>query len=112
MAALIEEAVRLGAFIDLGLLSSSAAAQIQFQIRLQTGPAWHRSGGQGQSEAETSSRTRARRFSPTCSTSTASPGSTKPTAFPFSGIATGKVLESFTPDFYLPEFDMHVELTT
>jgi len=26
--------------------------------------------------------------------------------------AAGRVLESFTPDFYLPEFDLYLELTT
>ena len=26
--------------------------------------------------------------------------------------ANGNTLESFTPDFYLPEFDLYVELTT
>jgi len=26
--------------------------------------------------------------------------------------ADGRVLESFTPDFYLPEFDLYLELTT
>jgi hypoxanthine phosphoribosyltransferase len=26
--------------------------------------------------------------------------------------ADGRVLESFTPDYYLPEFDLYLELTT
>jgi hypothetical protein len=33
-------------------------------------------------------------------------------SFPIQWGKDGKVLEAFTPDFYLPEFDMYVELTT
>src|SRR5215813_3067415 len=36
----------------------------------------------------------------------------EPRSFPIQWDADGKVLESFTPDFYLPEFDLYVELTT
>jgi cytidylate kinase len=36
----------------------------------------------------------------------------EPRSFPIQYDADGKVLESFTPDFYLPEFDLYVELTT
>ncbi|HET8549673.1 MAG TPA: cytidylate kinase family protein, partial [Bryobacteraceae bacterium] len=33
-------------------------------------------------------------------------------SFPIQWDKDGKVLEAFTPDFYLPEFDLYVELTT
>jgi len=36
----------------------------------------------------------------------------EPRSFPIQYHADGTVLESFTPDFYLPEFDLYVELTT
>lgn len=36
----------------------------------------------------------------------------EPRSFPLEWDARGKVLEAFTPDFYLPEFDLYVELTT
>ena len=36
----------------------------------------------------------------------------EPRTFPIQWDADGRVLESFTPDFYLPEFDLYVELTT
>jgi len=36
----------------------------------------------------------------------------EPRSFPVQYDAAGKVLESFTPDFYLPEFDLYLELTT
>jgi Cytidylate kinase-like family len=36
----------------------------------------------------------------------------EPRSFALQWDKDGKVLEAFTPDFYLPEFDMYVELTT
>jgi hypoxanthine phosphoribosyltransferase len=36
----------------------------------------------------------------------------EPRSFALQWDKDGKVLEAFTPDFYLPEFDLYVELTT
>jgi hypothetical protein len=36
----------------------------------------------------------------------------EPITFPISWDEEGNVTESFTPDFYLPEFDLYIELTT
>jgi hypoxanthine phosphoribosyltransferase len=36
----------------------------------------------------------------------------EPVTFPISWNAAGAVVESFAPDFYLPEIDLNVELTT
>jgi hypothetical protein len=36
----------------------------------------------------------------------------EPKSFPIEWDNSGRVSESFTPDFYLPEFDLYVELTT
>jgi hypothetical protein len=36
----------------------------------------------------------------------------EPDVFPISWNANGAVVESFAPDFYLPEIDLYVELTT
>jgi cytidylate kinase len=36
----------------------------------------------------------------------------EPRSFPIQWDKDGKVLEAFTPDFFLPEFDLYVELTT
>ena len=36
----------------------------------------------------------------------------EPRSFPLRWDTNGRVLEYFTPDFYLPEFDLYVELTT
>ena len=36
----------------------------------------------------------------------------EPRSFPLAWSADGRITESFTPDFYLPELDLYVELTT
>jgi hypoxanthine phosphoribosyltransferase len=36
----------------------------------------------------------------------------EPRSFPVKYDQDGSVLEAFTPDFYMPEFDLYVELTT
>jgi hypothetical protein len=36
----------------------------------------------------------------------------EPVSFPLQWDKDGKVLEAFTPDFFLPQFDLYVELTT
>jgi len=36
----------------------------------------------------------------------------EPRTFPLRWDDEGNILESFTPDFYLPEFDLYIELTT
>ena len=36
----------------------------------------------------------------------------EPRTFPLRTDADGKVLEAFSPDFYLPDYDLYIELTT
>lgn len=36
----------------------------------------------------------------------------EPTTFPLEWDGQGRVVASFTPDFYLPDFDLYIELTT
>ena len=36
----------------------------------------------------------------------------EPTCFPLERDEAGQVIESLTPDFYLPQFDLYIELTT
>lgn len=36
----------------------------------------------------------------------------EPRSFPLQWDETGRVIESFNPDFYLPEYDLFIELTT
>lgn len=36
----------------------------------------------------------------------------EPRSFPLDWDEQGRVVESFSPDFYLPDFDLYIELTT
>jgi hypothetical protein len=36
----------------------------------------------------------------------------EPTTFPIEWSAAGDVIASFSPDFYMPDFDLYIELTT
>ncbi|MDZ4063788.1 MAG: hypothetical protein U1E22_03880 [Coriobacteriia bacterium] len=36
----------------------------------------------------------------------------EPTSFPIEWDSRGNAIASFTPDFYLPDFDLYIELTT
>jgi len=36
----------------------------------------------------------------------------EPRSFPLDWSEAGRVIESFSPDFYLPDFDLYIELTT
>ena len=58
------------------------------------------------------SPTRARRSSPGSSTSTTVRWAYEPDTFPIGWNLDGDVIESFSPDFYLPDLELYVELTT
>jgi hypothetical protein len=97
--------------IDQGLLSAAAEAQIQFQTRLQLArhgivPAGH-------------ARLRRAAFGHPSEELFANlldfyriQWEYEPRSFPLQWDKDGNVTEAFTPDFYLPEFDQYVELTT
>ena len=112
MADVLESAVKAKGLLEAGVLSLAAEAQVQFQVRLKLARYGIVPPDRVTSRRAKSSGIRAKRFSPTCSTSTASPGTTSPAASRLQWDKDGKVLEAFTPDFYLPEFDLYVELTT
>ena len=48
---------------------------------------------------------------PSSSTTTASPGSTSRAPSSWSRTSEGNILEAFTPDFYLPDLDLFIEVT-
>ena len=57
------------------------------------------------------SSTRRSSSTPRSSTTTACPGCTSPTRSCSSATRTGASIEAFTPDFYLPEQDLYLEVT-
>lgn len=110
-AALVEHGARLRGLVDQPLLPAAAEAQVQFQMRLQLA----KFGIAPPSRAELKRKP------------FANPSEEifanlldfyrigweyEPRSFPIQWDAAGHVTEAFTPDFYLPEFDLYVELTT
>lgn len=111
MAALIEAAVRARDLTAHGFLSHAAEAQLQFQIRLRLA----RHGIQPQARASLKNV----QFGHPSEEIFANlldfyriAWEYEPRSFPIAWDVSGRVLESFTPDFFLPESDMYVELTT
>jgi hypothetical protein len=94
-----------------GLLSASAAAQIQFRTRLEL--ARHGIVPAGRADLKRAS------FGHPSEEMFANlldfyriQWQYEPRAFPLQWDKDGHIIEAFTPDFYLPEFDLYVELTT
>jgi len=111
MAELISTAVASTGLKERGFLSAAAEAQLQFQMRLKLSrygivPPSHITLRQKrfahQSEEMFANLLDFYRIA----------WEYEPRSFPIQYAADGTVLEAFTPDFYLPEFDLYVELTT
>jgi cytidylate kinase len=111
MAELIETTVATTGLKERGFLSIAAEAQLQFQMRLKLArygivPPGHVTLRQKmfahQSEEMFANLLDFYRIA----------WEYEPRSFPVQYAADGTVLESFTPDFYLPEVDLYVELTT
>jgi hypoxanthine phosphoribosyltransferase len=111
MAAVIQSAIETLHVGDAGFLSASADAQLQFQVRLEL--AKH-----GISPPDRVQLKRAQFVHPSEEIFAnlldyyRIAWEYEPRSFPIQWDKNGKVLEAFTPDFYLPEFDIYVELTT
>src|SRR5580698_5060488 len=111
MAELIETTVATTGLKERGFLSAAAEAQLQFQMRLKLArygivPPSHVTLRQKmfahQSEEMFANLLDFYRIA----------WEYEPRSFPVQYSPDGSVLEAFTPDFYLPEFDLYVELTT
>jgi cytidylate kinase len=111
MAAVIEATATTLRVADAGYLSTSADAQLQFQARLEL--AKH-----GISPPDRVQLKRAAFVHPSEEIFAnlldyyRIAWDYEPRSFPIQWDKNGKVLEAFTPDFYLPEFDVYIELTT
>jgi hypothetical protein len=111
MVEMIQSSVRGLGLKERGFLSAAAEAQIQFQIRLRLArhgivpPGVVRLPGKNfahHSEQIFANLLDFYRIA----------WEYEPRNFPVQWDAEGRISESFTPDFYLPEFDLYVELTT
>ncbi|HEX6897275.1 MAG TPA: cytidylate kinase family protein [Bryobacteraceae bacterium] len=111
MSDVLESAVRAKGLLESGLVAQHEEAQIQFQVRLKLaryGMAppdklqLRRTGFGHPSEEVFANLLDFYRIA----------WDYEPRSFPLQWDKDGKVQEAFTPDFYLPEFDLYVELTT
>jgi hypoxanthine phosphoribosyltransferase len=111
LASIVESAAAARALVENGFLSPAADAQIQFQMRLQL--ARH---GMSPAGTATLKRTEFNHPSEELFANLLDfyriEWEYEPRSFPLQWDKDGKVIEAFTPDFYLPEFDLYLELTT
>jgi len=111
IADLIVNAAHSAGLIERGYLSAAAEAQLQFRCRLRLSKhgivppdkiALPRKSFAHPSEQIFANLLDFYRI----------PWEYEPRSFPIQWDREGKVSEAFTPDFYLPEFELYVELTT
>jgi hypothetical protein len=111
MADVLEAAVKAKGLLEAGVLSLAAEAQVQFQVRLKLARYGivppdrltinNKDFGHPSEEV----------FAHLLDFYRIA-WDYEPRSFPLQWDKDGRVLEAFTPDFYLPEFDLYVELTT
>jgi hypothetical protein len=108
---LVEAAARKRGWFEAGLLSAAAEAQIQFQARLQLAKYGLAPPDRVQFPKREFSHPSEEIFANLLDFYRVA-WQYEPRSFPLQWDKDGKVLEAFTPDFYLPESDLYVELTT
>jgi cytidylate kinase len=111
MALLIGTAVSSLGLVEQGLLSQGAEAQLQFQFRLQLAKDGMSPPGQLKLKKIAFGHPSEQIFANLLDFYRIA-WEYEPHSFPIQWDQDGKALEAFTPDFYLPEFDLYVELTT
>ncbi|HXB75163.1 MAG TPA: cytidylate kinase family protein [Candidatus Acidoferrales bacterium] len=111
MAQLIETAVASAGLKERGYLSHAAEAQLQFQMRLRLARFGIVPHGNITLRNKMFAHPSEEMFANLLDFYRI-PWEYEPRSFPVHFDASGGVLEAFTPDFFLPEFDMYVELTT
>lgn len=111
MADLIEASVRARQLTDNGFLPRAAEAQLQFRIRLRLANHGIQPGAGASLKQAAFVHPSEESFANLLDFYRIA-WEYEPRSFPVSWDRDGRVLESFTPDFYLPESDLYVELTT
>jgi hypothetical protein len=96
---------------DLGLLPAETAAEIQFSTRMQLARDQIAPAGRAGLKRSAFGHPSEEMFANLLDFYRI-PWDYEPRSFPLQWDKDGNVVEAFTPDFYLPEFDLYVELTT
>lgn len=111
IASLIETAVESTRLVEQGLLSTAAEAQYQFQFRLKLAKHGITPPGNVKFKRTHFGHPSEEIFANLLDFYRIA-WEYEARSFPVQWDRDGKVLVAFTPDFYLPEFDLYVELTT
>jgi hypothetical protein len=111
MVEMIQGSVRALGLKERGFLSAAAEAQIQFQIRLRLARHGIVPPGTVRLPDKTFAHPSEQVFANLLDFYRIA-WEYEPRSFPVQWDAEGRISESFTPDFYLQEFDLYVELTT
>jgi len=111
VAGIIENLAAARGLAEQGLLSPAAEAQLQFQVRYQLSRHGVHPPGKARLKPVVFNHPSEQIFANLLDFYRIV-WEYEPHSFPLQWDKDGKVLESFTPDFYLPEFDLYVELTT
>jgi len=111
IAGLIETAIASGGLRERGFLSQAAEAQLQFQMRLKLARYGIAPPGNVSLRKKIFAHQSEEIFANLLDFYRI-PWEYEPRSFPIQYDREGTPQEFFTPDFYLPEFDLYVELTT
>lgn len=111
MVEILTAAVKSRGLLERGPLSAQAAAQFQFQLRWQLARYGILLPDRARADPKTFGHPSEEVFANLLDFYRIA-WHYEPRSFPLQWDKDGKVSEAFTPDFYLPEFDLYVELTT
>lgn len=111
LAEAIVAAARAAGVVEAGMLSEAAERQVQFEVRLRLARLGVPAPGGVSLPAPHFAHPSEEIFANLLDFYRI-PWEYEPRSFPLQWDEQGRVVESFTPDFYLPEFDLYVELTT
>jgi hypothetical protein len=111
MVDVLVAAVRSQGLLEAAPLSAAAAAEVQFQVRLQLARYGIVPPDRVRIERKAFGHPSEEVFANLLDFYRIA-WDYEPRSFPLQWDKDGKVAEAFTPDFYLPEFDLYVELTT
>ncbi|MFB3825852.1 MAG: cytidylate kinase family protein [Bryobacteraceae bacterium] len=111
MVDIVERSVERLGLSERGFLSALVEAQLQFQMRLRLSKHGIVPPGRARLEPKPFAHPSEQIFA-TLLDFYRIAWEYEPRSFPIQWDGEGRVVESFTPDFYLPEFEQYIELTT
>ncbi len=111
MAEIVQGAAEARRLREQGLLAADAEAQIQFEARLKLARHGIMPAGRARLKRAAFNHPSEEVFANLLDFYRI-PWEYEPRSFPLQWDKDGRVTEAFTPDFYLPEFDLYVEITT